>query len=83
MWKFSIMPCVKIHEYLKCMFIMDGQDQCLNNKIILTQNLHNATWWILVSPSGTITSHWNLRAWIFSTFKIIVLKLPKFLKCGK
>jgi hypothetical protein len=62
---------------------MDGQDQSLNNKIILIQNLHNATWWILVLPNGTITSHWNLRAWIFSTLKIIVLKLPKFKTCGK
>jgi hypothetical protein len=35
---------------------------------------NNATWWILILPSGTITSHWNLMAWIFSTFAIIVLK---------
>jgi hypothetical protein len=76
-------PRVTIHDYFKCMFIMDGQDQTLNNKIIFIQNLHNATWWILVSSSGTITSHWNLRAWIFSTFKIIILKLPKFQTCGK
>jgi hypothetical protein len=34
---------------------------------------HNVTWSSLVSPSGTITSHWNLMAWILSTFKIIVL----------
>ncbi len=31
------MPCVTIYDHLKCMFIMDGQDQCLNNKIIFTQ----------------------------------------------
>jgi hypothetical protein len=37
---------------------------------------HSATWWILVSPSGTITNHCNLLACIFSTFKIIALKLP-------
>jgi hypothetical protein len=41
---------------------MDGQDQCLNNKIILTQIPYNATWWILVLPNGTITSHWTLMA---------------------
>jgi hypothetical protein len=32
------------------------------------KKIHNATW-ILVSSSGTITSHWNLMAWNFSTFK--------------
>jgi hypothetical protein len=50
---------------------MDGQDQSLNNKIVFIQNLHNVTWWILVSPSGTITSHWNLRAWIFQHLKLL------------
>jgi len=35
---------------------------------------YSATWWILVLPNGTITSLWNLMAWIFSTFAIIVLK---------
>jgi hypothetical protein len=44
---------------------------------------HNATWWILVSLNDTITSHWNLMAWIFSAFKIIVLNLPKFKTCAK
>jgi hypothetical protein len=37
------------------------------------KNFLSVTRCILVSPSGTITSHCNLMAWIFSTFKIIVL----------
>jgi hypothetical protein len=53
---------------------MDGQDKGLIKKKSLNF-VHSATWWILVSPSGTITSHWNLMACIFSTFKVIVLKL--------
>jgi hypothetical protein len=33
--------------------------------------LHKDAWWILVSPSGIIISHWNLMALISPTFKII------------
>jgi hypothetical protein len=51
---------------------MDGQDQCLNNKKFSPKIPHCATWWILVLPSGTMTNHWNLMAWIFSTFTIII-----------
>jgi hypothetical protein len=47
------------------MLIMDGQDQCLNNKRIFTQNSSYYQKCVLVSPSGTSTSHWNLMAWIF------------------
>jgi hypothetical protein len=35
---------------------MDGQDQCLNNNKKSPNFFHNAPWWILVLPSGTITS---------------------------
>jgi hypothetical protein len=44
------------------MLKMDGQDQCLNNERISPKIPHGAMWWIVVSPSGTITSHWNSMA---------------------
>jgi hypothetical protein len=53
---------------------MDSQDQCLNNKRIFTKN---SSYYHMVDfgiAKWHITNHWNLMAWIFSTFKIVVLK---------
>ncbi len=45
--------------------------------------LISATLWILVSPNGTITSHWNLMAWIFFNIQNDCFKITLILKCGK
>jgi len=58
------------------MLKMDGQDQCLNNKRIFTQN---SSWCHVVDFGITKWHHHKqleFNGMNFSTYKIIVLKFP-------
>jgi hypothetical protein len=59
MANFNYTTCQNLRPF-KMNVTMGGQDQCLNNNKNSPKIPRNATWWILVLLSGTITSHWNL-----------------------